>query len=325
MNSREVDVVIVAYGSAALIAACLESVLGLAAVASVTVVDHGVDGSADIAEALGARTMRDPANPGFGAGQNAGAAMGQAPFVLMLNPDASMHASSLDRGLDYLESHPRTAAVQGIVRGGPDGSPERSQGRALAPIHLLGRATGVRRLLRSPVIRQMAGRTRSLADSVERIPPVASEVDALAATATLVRRAALTSVGGFDERYFLYGEDMDLSMRLRQQGWSLVALPVAWAEHVGGASAGSSVSRELLWWRGTLRYAAQWWRSRDWPAAILAGLAMALRLTLRSPCQAPEIVQELVAGPLRDRRSLRRSRASAGGRPSPTPSSPGRR
>ena len=79
---------IVAYGSEDLIARCVRSVIDLKEVRSVVVVDNGDGRSAQVAAGLGARTLLRPDNPGFGAGQNAGAALGTAPFLLLLNPDA---------------------------------------------------------------------------------------------------------------------------------------------------------------------------------------------------------------------------------------------
>jgi GT2 family glycosyltransferase len=318
-----VDVVVVAYDSAALLASALAPVTGNDLVASVTVVDHGSDGSADVAESLGALAIRNPENPGFGAGQNRGIAAGSSPFVLLLNPDAVIEPGALDRGVAHLTAHTRIAAVQGVVRDRTTGAVERSQGDALSPVHLAGRALAARRLLRIDAVRRLAARSAVLADSAERVPSEVREVEALAATAILARRAALDSVAGFDPRYFLYGEDMDLSLRLRRAGWTLVALPVAWATHVGGASSEPGVDRELRWWRGTLRYAAQWWSRTRWLVATLAAFVMCSRLVLRAPRRAPEIARELLVCPQRVRRDLTRFRASAGGPPSPTRSSPG--
>ena len=99
----------------------------------------------------------------------------------------------------------------------------------------------------------------SLRDHVERVPSAAEDVETLAAVSILVRRDAFDAIGGFDERYFLYGEDLDLCRRLRGAGWRLVSLPVAWASHHSGASASGWWDRELRWWEGTMQFAAHWW------------------------------------------------------------------
>ena len=172
--------------------------------------------------AAGARVVCDPANPGFGAGQNRGVAATSAPFVLLLNPDAQADGAGVESGVQWLRSDPRIGAVQGVITNRTTGLPERSQGRELGPVHLLGRALGLRRLLRFAPVRAVSHRIGLFADHVERVPVVPVPVESLAATALLVRREAFTAVGGFDESYFLYGEDLDLCHRMRADSWTLL-------------------------------------------------------------------------------------------------------
>ena len=115
------------------------------------------------------------------------------------------------------------------------------------------------------------------------MPDGPTSVEALAATAVLVRRDAFDQVGGFDAGYFLYGEDLDLCRRLRDAGWELVALPVPWADHDSGGSAASAWTRELDWWQGTMRFAARWWSRPAWRLAQGAAFVRWLRLALRHP------------------------------------------
>lgn len=212
-----VDVVIVAYRSRDVIEDCLHAALAIPRLGVIVVVDHGQDGVAAVARQLGATVLEDPSNPGFAAGQNRGVAMTQAPFVLLLNPDAVIRPAGVQVGAEFLELAEDVAAVQGVIvtsRGGA----ERSQGAELGPVHLLGRAVGARRLLRMGLARHVARRVRAVADHVDRVPDEPRDVEALAATAVLLRRAAFDAVGGFDTSYFLYGEDLDLCRRLRLAG-----------------------------------------------------------------------------------------------------------
>ena len=300
------DVVVVAYDSLAEIADCLASVQGAEGLGTVVVVDHGSDGSADVAAACGATVVRDPSNPGFGAGHNGGVGRTTAPAVLLLNPDARLVPGAVARGLAVLDERPRVAAVQGVVLDADGGGPERSAGVALGPAHLWGRALRLRSLLGWGPVRRLAGRVPSLSDHVDRVPDDVSEVESLAATALLVRRSAFAEVGGFDERYFLYGEDVDLCRRLRGAGWTLVALPVPWATHRAGSSHRSEWRREVQWWRGTMIYAARWYEPRAWASAVGAAVVRAVTLAARRPGRARDAWRSVVAEPCRVRRAAQR-------------------
>ncbi|HEX7277688.1 MAG TPA: glycosyltransferase, partial [Acidimicrobiales bacterium] len=158
-----------------------------------------------------------------------------------------------------------------------------------------------RALLRARWIRAVAGRSRTLRDHAERVPSGPTEVESLAATAVLIRRSAFDTVGGFDESYFLYGEDLDLCRRLRDAGWALVTVPDVWATHVSGGSAESGWNREANWWRGTMQFAAVRWGRRAWTVAVVAAVIRWARLAARHPCHARSAFDAMVADPLHRR------------------------
>ena len=250
-----IDVVIVAFNSAARLRVLLPTVVGAYGIGTVVVVDHGADGCASIAEAAGAVSIRDASNPGFGAGQNNGRRLTTAPFVLVLNPDLTIDIGAVTRAVGAF-ADPTIAGVQGVIRAASTGAPERSAGRLFGPWHLWGRLTHARALLRIGPVRGLVRRSARFSDHVDRVPERPRTVEALGATATLFRVAALNSVDGFDERIFMYGEDQDLCVRLGAAGWRLLTVPEDWAVHGDGESAPSSWDRELAFWNGTLSYAA---------------------------------------------------------------------
>jgi N-acetylglucosaminyl-diphospho-decaprenol L-rhamnosyltransferase len=301
--SAAFDVVIVAYRSRDCIASCVTNARALAGVGDVAVVDHGDDGSGDVARDAGARVLHDPTNPGFGAGQNRGVAATTAPYVLLLNPDADPDPVGVAAARRALDASPRVGAVQGVIVNRATRLPERSQGRELGPVHLLGRAVGARRLLSYRPVRAVAGRLGIVADHVVRVPSAPESVESLAATALLVRREAFATVGGFDPSFFLYGEDLDLCRRLRVAGWELLAIPERSAYHDNGASSSTTTERELSWWRGTMRFSALWWSTAAWIIALAAATMEWARLSVREPRTSRRAWQALVAGPWHDRRS----------------------
>ncbi|MEY2568640.1 MAG: N-acetylglucosaminyl-diphospho-decaprenol L-rhamnosyltransferase [Actinomycetota bacterium] len=313
-----IDVVVVAYRSAGVIDRCLAAARDIPGLGRLVVVDHGDDGTAEVARDLGAAVIADPSNPGFGAGQNRGFTATTAEYVLLLNPDAEVRGAAVARGAELLAARPEVALVQGVVASADGGEPERSRGRELAPVHLWGRALGLRRLVRIGAVRALARRLPSVADHVDRTPTNVEDVEWLAATVVLARRAALDAVDGFDNiHYFLYGEDLDLCRRLRAGGWTLVAVPEQWATHMSGASSASSWDRELEWWRGTMTFAARSWQPSAYGSAQAAAFVRWLRLTARRPASAARAWTALIG----DGRRARRSRAFAPTRPLPTPPS----
>ena len=294
-----VDTVIVAYRSEDVIGQVVTTAAGLGG--RVVVVDNGDGGSAGVAGALGATVVTDPSNPGFGAGQNRGMALTTSRYVLLCNPDAEVDPDAVRAGVAFLDGHPDVAAVQGAIVNRATGAPERSAGVELGPVHLAGRAIGARGLLRHPWVSAMAGRSGVLRDHAQRVPAEPVEVEALAATALLVRRSAFESVGGFDESYFLYGEDLDLCRRLRGAGWRLVTVPAVWATHTSGGSSDSGWSREVAWWQGTMRFAATWWGTTDWFEGLAAASVRWARLAVADPRHARGALRAMVVEPVRYR------------------------
>jgi GT2 family glycosyltransferase len=290
------DVVIVTYGSDDTIDRCLDAVRAIDRVGDVVVVEHGPSCEAVLSSA-GVRVLHDPSNPGFGAGQNRGVRSTSAPYVLLLNPDAVVDAQGIQAGLRVMESDPAVGAVQGVIVNHGSGQPERSSGGELGPVHLLGRAVGARALLRLGTVRKLARRSAVLVDHVDRVPHDVTSVETLAATAMIVRRDAFDHVGGFDESYFLYGEDLDLCRRLRGEGWRLYALPWNFAGHDNGASAKNSTERELTWWQGTMQFAGLWWSSAAWSVALVAATLAWCRVELRDPSVGRRAWRAMVSGP----------------------------
>ena len=175
------------------------------------------------------RVLRRPDNPGFGAGCNLGVAATEAETVLLLNPDASLSPADLLRLDTKLQEDPRRGAV-GCRIVAPDGRSEPTWG---PPPSLLGEIRW-RRFWRAWEARE--------AWAVERCEArQGSERDGvpwLTAACLALRRSAFEEVGGFDERFFLYYEDVDLCCALRRAGWELHYTPEVECAHRRGASTG---------------------------------------------------------------------------------------
>lgn len=235
-----VDVVVVTFNSEATISECIESVSRDPVVSSVVVVDNcSSDRSADRAGSLGATVVRNTVNSGFGAGCNLGARQGTADWILLLNPDASMEQGSLERMVRYGEAHDRIAVVASEVRGPT------------------GRAEPVRR--RFPTWWRAFAEPGLAARWDERYyarrQKGGGPVDWASASALLVRRRPFEDVGGFDEAFFLYAEEIDLCARLRHAGFAVHWIPGCPSLHAPGSSTGVlTAAGKVEWARGFHRY-----------------------------------------------------------------------
>lgn len=300
-TTATVDVCIVAYASQDVIEPCLDAATAIPGLGKIVVIDHFGDNTLQRAARFPVITVQNLSNPGFGAGQNRARALTDAPYLLILNPDAVVNPTAIAAGLALMEAEPSVAACQGVIHNTSTGDPERSAGRSLTPLHLWGRSLSLKRLLRFGLLQSIAARVPSLHDTAHRIPDGPTDVETLAATALLARRTALDDVGGFDERYFLYGEDLDLCCRLRQRGWRLISLPNPWAEHSWGTSSRTEVLADLEWWHGTMLYAAKWFPPSAWVMALGAATLRAIRSAATLPPQVPSIISRGIAEPIRYR------------------------
>lgn len=149
-------------------------------------------------------------NAGFATGCNVGVAATGTDLVLLLNPDTVPQPGFLDALRAAATDHPDWGAWQALVTL-PGGDVVNTQGNA---VHFLG-------------IGWAGGHGRPVAQAPTTDVPVGFASGA----AMIVRRAAWDAVGGFQDHYFMYGEDLDLSLRLRLRGWGVGIAPRAVAEH----------------------------------------------------------------------------------------------
>lgn len=224
--------VIVNFRAGALLTECVRTVLADSSAGEVelVVVDNGSDdGSVDeLARAIPhARVITAPGNVGYARAANLGIAATRAPVVAVLNPDLTMEAGTAKAMLARFHEEPALGACGPRVRN-LDGTDYPSARRS--PTVGLAVAHGVLGLWWPT--NPFTSRYRQLnAD-----PSVPREVDWVSGAAIWLRRSALDAVGGWDERYFMYMEDLDLCWRLRAKGFEVGYEPGGSVTHVQGAS-----------------------------------------------------------------------------------------
>lgn len=308
MNGGGLDVVIVSYRSRELLRECLESLRANppSCPISVVVVDNASgDGTGAMvaSEYPEVDLIASEDNLGFAAATNLGARRGSAPYLLALNPDTAVTTGALDTVISTLESHPDVGVV-GPRLERPDGTLDHAAKRSFpTPLSALGHFSGLGR--------------RPDADgalAAYRAPDVESgRVDAVNGAFMLMRRSAFEAAGGFDEGYWMYMEDLDLSYRLAQQGWLSWYEPSATVRHVKGGTVGGPRPVRLNWHfhRGMYRfYRSHYAPDRSWAmnALVYAGITAKL---------AASIAQSFARRSLARLRHRRRTAvASEGGSPS---------
>jgi N-acetylglucosaminyl-diphospho-decaprenol L-rhamnosyltransferase len=219
------SIVIVSFNARADLERCLESLRAAppAAPHEIVVVDNGsTDGSADAARRLpGVRVIDTGANLGFARANNAGIRETTGTNILLLNSDTIVPPHALDRLIAELDRDPSVAVVGPRLIDG-SGRAELSFGRMMTPLNELRQ----KRLIHSP--------------AVEALTRQRQEPDWVSGACLLVRRADAEAVGGLDERYFMYTEDVDFCAAIRARGRRILFVPDVEVVHLRGRSAASA-------------------------------------------------------------------------------------
>src|SRR5579875_1362010 len=239
-----VDVVVVCWNNADRIGAALDSVFALSEVrddpqyVNVVVSDNGsTDGSRELIRArYGERVtiIENRANLGFGAACNRAIERTSAPYVFFLNSDAELKDRALVEIVRFMEMHPR-CGIAGPRIYDHAGNVAESCGEF---------DTWIGAFLRSsawgewPVLRRYANGAALRAWDYRS----ARRVDLVIGAAMAVRREVFRTIGLFDERFFLYHEEVDLAHRARDAGYETWFVPESEAIHEGGGSSGGGRS-----------------------------------------------------------------------------------
>jgi N-acetylglucosaminyl-diphospho-decaprenol L-rhamnosyltransferase len=235
----DVTAIVVAHDSAAVLPDCLTA-LAREGVPAIVVDNASSDGSADLAQRLGARVLRQGRNEGFGRGMNAGVSAAATEFCLLTNPDLTYEPGAV-------------GALLEAARRWPDAG-------LLAPriVEPDGRFFWQARSLLAPYLTNPAG-TLALPEGDCCAP-------FLSGASLLVRREAFLALGGFDPAIFLFYEDDDLCRRMADAGHALVHVHAAVARHVRGGSSAPRPGRvfrarwHMAWSRG---YVSRKWGLRE--------------------------------------------------------------
>ena len=222
----EVSIVIVTYHSADVIGSCLDSIRAGGNVSrEVFLVDNASgDGTAEIVRTKqpSVHLIANNTNRGFSAANNQAIPLCRGRYLFFLNPDAELTVGSLETAVRYMDDSPRVG-LAGTKVVYPDGAMQETISR------------------RYPGERHTKGELEGLQG------PIACVLGA----SMIARAELIRAIGGFDEDYFLYGEDQELCLRIRQQGFEIGYIEPAVVRHIGGHSERASASADR-WRRKTI-------------------------------------------------------------------------
>lgn len=268
----KLDIVIVNWNAGAYLQNCLASLADAAKqvpglIASVSIVDNGSsDNSLDAignTSPLDVHIIRNQDNRGFGMACNQGARTGSADLILFLNPDAAASGETLAATAAFM-SDPEQAQVGicGVRLVDDDGHTSRSCSRFPSLRIYLTDALGLNRFFPRRFF------TQAMAEWPH---DMTRPVDQIMGAYFCIRRTLFDELHGFDERFFVYSEEVDLSYRAHQSGFSSVFLADVCAYHKGGGSSANVKARRLFYYlRSRMLYS---YKHFDLPSAIVFSFA----------------------------------------------------
>lgn len=269
--TARVGAVVVDYHAESALTRCVES-LRLNGVEEIVVVENGTPGStASVLAGDGVRLVEPGLNLGYGRGANRGVAqISDKELILIANPDVIVHHGAVAALVAALDAEPTVALVGPQIRR-PDASVYPSHrvfpNFWLAGLHALLAPVWAN----NPATRRYRSRHED------------GSVDWVSGACFMVRARAFEDVGGFDERYFMFAEDMTLCWDVHQRGWDVAAVDEAVVTHVEGLSR-QRATRSMIWahHRSALRF--EWHSARGLRRALvpLAALVLGLRLVVVS-------------------------------------------
>lgn len=236
-NPFDLSVIIVSYNTKQLLDDCLASLLAAEAPpggVEIIVVDNA---SADGSQAMvqekypGVRLLACPENLGFAAANNRGTAVAGGRYLLFLNSDTRIEPDALIKPLVYIQANPDVGALT-VKLLYPDGRRDPDNHRGFpTPWNALCHFSGLSRLF--PNTPRFNGYFQSYADFSQT-----HDVEVIAGSYMLMPRPLFDALGGWDETYFFYGEDIDFCYRINQAGYRIVYYPHVTVLHYKGASSG---------------------------------------------------------------------------------------
>ena len=249
---KSISIIIVSWNACDYLRDCLDSIrqTGASSVKEVIVVDNAsTDGSPEmVAEHFPEVTLiQSEENLGFARANNMGIKRATGSMFALVNSDVIIHPGCLETLAAYLDQHNDVGLVGPRVIGG-DGNLQRTCRKVPTIWNTVCRILALDRIF--PEWQMLSG-----FEVPHRKLYKCMEAEVLSGCICVARKKAVDEVGGMDEQFFFYAEDIDWCKRLRNAGWKLMFVPEASATHFGGGSTSNAPLRysiEIL--RATMKY-----------------------------------------------------------------------
>jgi len=236
-----IDIVIVNWNSGQMLSNCVFSILNgnHDSIGKIIIVDNGsVDGSENLQiESNQVLLIKNPSNYGFGKACNIGAKQGNCDYVLFLNPDTILEPNTLKKTINYMEKDSnRMVGISGIQLCYENGNVARHSGRFPSPLSFFMRSSGLHKTFLS--LDHVSTEWNHL-DSRE-VPHVIGAY-------YFVRKKLFNSLNGFDERFFVYLEDLDFSLRAHKLGFKTHFIATIKSVHIAGGTSRQVKAKRLFY------------------------------------------------------------------------------
>lgn len=259
---KEIGVSIVSYNTKDLLEKCIESVYrNTKSKVKVYVVDNAsIDGSKEMVKKKFPKTVlfAEKENLGFGKAHNLTVGKGKEDVVVIANSDIVVLHKAIDELAGFLERNPEAGAVSAMLLN-EDNSIQANCGVFPTPFR-----EGIARI---PVIGKIFYPYKL------KYFKETKEVENFVGAFYAVKRKAFLDCQGFDEAFFLYGEESDLFYRMKKKGWKIFYNPKAKVVHFGGKSLKSESSKKFYYYLGALKFLEKHFGKKE--AERVEGVAVA--------------------------------------------------
>lgn len=240
------DIIIVNWNAGTLLRDCLESVVASSLMTinlqRVVVVDNAsTDNSLNELEdlPLPLHIIQNKTNLGFGQACNIGAENSQADYILLLNPDTQLHQDTLTEAVQFIEtSEHQSIGILGVQLVDESGNITRSCRYFPTPLRIFSRILGLNRFIKYPAFTTIMP---------HKAHQSSQRVDQVMGAFFLTRRALYDSLGGMDEQFFVYYEEVDYARRAYEAGYTSYYLATTQAYHQGWGTTDQVKARRLAY------------------------------------------------------------------------------